>query len=108
MLKDPVTVATYGGESAYGPAYEAARTVRVNVDATRRLVRNATGDEVVSETTLTAHPATRDAATGELLDALTLFAPESKVTIAGREARVISTKADTVRGQTVAVQVTTT
>jgi hypothetical protein len=54
------------------------------------------------------HPAPRDEATGLLLDAGTLFAPESRVTIGGRVARVIGVKANTVRGRVVFLKVTTT
>lgn len=108
LLKDLVTVETYSGEGAYGPGFAAPVTVKVNVDQTRRLVRNTAGDEVVSEATLNIHPQPRDEATGELLDAATLFFPESRVTIDGRAARVIGVKANTVRGQIVFLKVTTT
>jgi len=108
LLKDLVAVETYSGEGAYGPIFEAAVTVKVNVDQTRRLVRNAAGDEVVSESTLAVHPQPRDEATGALLDAGTLFSPESAVTISGRAAKVISVKANTVRGRIVFLKVTTT
>ena len=107
-MKDLVTVESYTGDGAYGPNFEAPVTVKVNVDQTRRLVRNTAGDEVVSEATLAVHPAPRDEATGELLDAGTLFAPESRVTIDGRAARVIGVKPNTVRGRIVFLKVTTT
>ena len=108
LLKDLVSVETYSGDGAYGPIFEAPVTVKVNVDQTRRLVRNTAGDEVVSEATLAAHPAPRDEATGVSLDAVALFAPESAVTIAGRAAKVISVKPNTVRGRIVFLKVTTT
>jgi len=108
LLKDLVAVETYSGEGAYGPIFAAAVTVKVNVDQTRRLVRNAAGDEVVSESTLAVHPQPRDEATRLLLDARTLFTPESQVTIDGRLAKVIGVKPNTVRGRTVFVKVTTT
>ena len=108
LLKDLVSVETYSGEGAYGPIFAAAVTVKVNVDQTRRLVRNTAGDEVVSESTLAVHPQPRDEATGLLLDATTLFTPETRVTIDGRAARVISAKPNTVRGRIVFVKVTTT
>jgi len=108
LLKDLVTVETYSGEGAYGPIFEASVTVKVNVDQTRRLVRNTAGDEVVSEATLAVHPAPRDEATRALLDATTLFAPESRVTISGRAAKVISVKPNTMRGHNVYVSVTVT
>ena len=110
LLKDVVPVATYSGESAYGPAYAAEVRALVNVDATRRLVRNADGDEVVAEATLQAHPTTRLVdANGQpagTADALELFAPESRVTIDGRTSTVIAAKPNTLRGRTVFVEIT--
>ena len=108
LLKDLVAVETYSGEGAYGPIFEASVTVKVNVDQTRRLVRNTAGDEVVSESTLAVHPAPRDETTRALLDAMALFAPESAVTIAGRAAKVIGVKPNTMRGRIVYVSVTVT
>ena len=108
LLKDLVTVESYTGDGAYGPNFDAPVTVKVNVDQTRRLVRNSAGDEVVSEATLAVHPAPRDETTRALLDAMALFAPESAVTIAGRAAKVISVKPNTVRGRIVFLKVTTT
>jgi len=108
LLKDLVTVETYTGEGSYGPVFAAPVTVKVNVDQTRRLVRNAAGDEVVSESTLDVHPQPRDETTRVLLDAATLFTPESRVTVSGRAAKVIGVKPNTVRGRLVFVKVTTT
>lgn len=108
LLKDLVTVETYSGDGAYGPIFAAPVTVKVDVDQTRRLVRNAAGDEVVSEATFDVHPQPRDETTRAFLDAVALFAPESKVTISGRAAKVISVKANTMRGRTVYVTVTVT
>jgi hypothetical protein len=108
LLKDLVAVETYSGEGAYGPNFDAPVTVKVNVDQTRRLVRNTAGDEVVSEATLAVHPQPRDETSGELLDATTLFTPESQVTISGRAAKVIGVKPNTVRGRIVFLKVTTT
>jgi len=108
LLKDLVTVESYTGDGAYGPNFDAPVTVKVNVDQTRRLVRNTAGDEVVSEATLAVHPQPRDETSGELLDATTLFTPETRVTIAGRAAKVISVKPNTVRGHNVYVSVTVT
>lgn len=95
LLKDTVTVETYSGDGAYGPVYAAPVTVRCNVDVTRHLVRNAGGDEVVSEATLAVHP-----------DDEAAFAPESRLTIAGRASRVLSASPQTFRGGTVFLQVT--
>lgn len=95
MLKDTVTVETWAGEGAYGAVYADPVTVRWNYDGKRRLVRNANGEEVISEGTGTAHP-----------DDAPLFAPESRLTIDARASRVLSTSPQTFRGGTVFLQVT--
>lgn len=109
-LKDRVIVETYDGEGGTGPVYAPARTVRCEVDETRRLVRDSNGDETVSEATLVLHPRTRitvddDGIVGTV-DPLDLFRPESTVTINGRASRVLAAKARTMRGYTVAIEVT--
>lgn len=108
LLKDTATVRTYSGEGAYGPIYEGAVSVLCDVDGWRRLVRNADGDEVTSEQTLRLHPRTEDETTGEFLDPVELFAPESRVEVRGRHSQVIGVTAHTQRGQVVMVEVTTT
>lgn len=95
LLKDTVTVETYQGDSAYGPVYAAAVSVCVNVDSTRRLVRDASGAEVTSEATLSVHPS--DAS---------LFAPESRLEINGRASTVINANLQSFRGRTVYLKVT--
>ena len=94
LLKDTVSVATYAGESAYGPVYADAITVPCSIDATRRLVRNANGDEAISEATLSVHP-----------DDEAAFTPESAVTIEGRSSRVLATSPQRFRGKTVYLKV---
>jgi hypothetical protein len=94
LLKDTVAVQTYSGDSAYGPLYAAAVSIQCHVDQTRRLVRNRDGKEVVSEATLFVHPYDAD----RLL-------PESLVTIAGRETRILAVRAQSFRGQSVQVEV---
>jgi hypothetical protein len=91
LLKDTVSVQTLTGESSYdGPTYAAAVEVGCSVEYRRRLVRTATGDEVVSEAQLTVHP--DDEAT---------FTPESLVTVDGRDSQVIGIARHTVpRGRT--------
>lgn len=108
LFKDLATVRTYAGEGSRGPVYRGAVTVRCEVDGWRRLVRNADGDEVTSEFTLRLHPRTEDETTGELLDPAALFAPESRVEVRGRMARVLGVTAHTQRGHVVMVEVTTT
>ena len=112
LLKDQVQVASYSGEGAYGPVYVAAVRVWCNVDATRRLVRDANGDEAVSEATLQLHPQTRTvpddpAAQAGVVDPLAVFTPESQVTLPdGRTTKVMTAKADTMRGRPGLVEVT--
>ena len=79
VLKDTVHVETYGGPGAYGPLFASSVSVRCNVDNTVRLVRSASGEEVVSQATLLVHPA--DAS---------LFTPESRVAVDARKSLVIS------------------
>lgn len=95
LLKDTVAVQTYSGDSAYGPVYAATKTIPCNIEPTRRLVRSASGDEVVSEATLYVHP----------YDAV-YFAPESLVTIDGRASRILAANAQTYRGRTSYLKVT--
>lgn len=79
LLKDTVTVQTLTGETSYdGPAHADPVEVRCLVEHRRRLVRSATGDEVLSEVRLTVHP-----------DNDALFTPESLVTVGDRDSQVI-------------------
>jgi hypothetical protein len=94
LLKDTVAVATYAGESAYGPIYSAAVTVPCHVQMKRRLVRTAEGVESVDMPVLTVHP--DDAAT---------FTIETRLTIDGRESTVLSVAPMTSRGTTSHVEV---
>lgn len=48
----PVELAPRTGEGPYGPVFGTPATVSAIVDQTRRLVRDAQGEQVVSETTL--------------------------------------------------------
>ncbi|MEV4245230.1 hypothetical protein AB0J63_17665 [Streptosporangium canum] len=52
LLVHQVLVEPFEGEGPFGPEYGEAVTVRCFVDEKRRLVRNAEGSEVVSETTV--------------------------------------------------------
>lgn len=103
-------MSTYTGEGAYGPIVADPISVFCNIDETRRMVRDATGDEVVSEATLHLHPRTRtvpaENTTQITVDPAERFKPESPVTLRGRDTKVISTKAHTFRGHVVMVEVT--
>ena len=89
-----VSVETWTGEGAYGAAYADPVDIVCNVDSTQNLVRNASGEEVVSELTLQVKHT--DAAT---------CAPESRVTIAGRVSTVLSVSPKQFKGQVVYVKV---
>lgn len=102
-LTDPVSVRPYTGETAYGPSYGPVASTLCQFDATRRLVRGAAGDEVVSEVTLFLSPDLDPA-----LNLEQMFAPESLVTSRGRDAQVISAKPHLRRGVTVYLEVTLT
>lgn len=111
QLKDQATVATYGGEGSSGASYADGVTVWCAVDETRRLVRDQSGDEAVSEATLILHPQTRTipadvAQLPAVVDPLELFTAESQVTIRGRTTNVLTAKAHTDRGRTAYVEVT--
>jgi hypothetical protein len=89
-----VAVETWTGEGSYGPVYAASVNKTCNVDSTRRLVRNANGEEVVSELTLHVAPADEAA-----------FLPESRVTVAGRVSTVLAASPKQFKGQVVYVKV---
>jgi hypothetical protein len=94
LLKDTVSVETFSGQGGVGSIYTPAVSVKVNVDATRRLVRNADGAEVVSEITLAVHP-----------DDETTFTLKSRLTFGGRKSTVLAVSPQTFRGKTVLVEV---
>lgn len=79
LFTQTATVQTYTGTGTTGPKYAAEVTVPCFVNDRRQLVRSGSGDEVVSETTLYAP-----------LASLPTFTPQSKVTVNGRIAQVIS------------------
>lgn len=106
LLKDLVSIETYTGDGAYGPVFDPAITVKVNVDQTRRLVRNAAGVETISEATLMVHPEPRDEATGAILDGVALFTPESRISVSGRSTTVLGVSPNTVHGGVMFLKVT--
>ena len=88
LLKDSVTVETYGGDGSYGPVYASPLTIACNVEMKNRLVRSANGDEYVSQPRLTVHPAD-----------VAAFTPETRVTVQGRASTVLSVALMTFRGR---------
>lgn len=93
LLVDTVSVEACSGEGAYGPVYAAAVTVLGKVSTTRQLVRNAAGEEVVSEATVYVHP-----------DDAAPFVPGSRVTIATRVSTVIAVSPQGRPGKTVLIK----
>lgn len=82
MLVHTVTVEPQIGEGSEGDLYGPAESVACFLDDERRLVRGATGAEVVSETTLICR-----------LGNASKFLPDSRVTLPdGRVSTVILTK----------------
>ena len=77
LLRHTVTVEPYEGEGPFGPQFGTAVTVRCFVDDKRRLVRNPTGDEVVSESTFYA-------------PLNTVCPAHSRVTVNGRQTTVLA------------------
>lgn len=77
LLQQQVTVETYRGESAYGPLYDPPVAIRCRHESKRQLVRDRTGQEVVSESRLFAFPEA----------ALT---PESRVSVDGHTTTVLT------------------
>jgi len=103
QVTEPVTVQPYDGDSGNGPDFLPPVSTFCFLDASRKLVTNASGDEVVSETTLLLDPETDPA-----LDLPALFVPESKVTIRGRDSRVITAHPVIDRGDLAYLDVATT
>lgn len=73
-----ITVETLLGTGPYGDVFAAPVTVTGFLDGVRRLVRNSTGEQVVSESTFYTTP-----------DKSGLFTPDSRVTADGAVSRVI-------------------
>lgn len=81
LLTQTVSVETRTGAGATGGKYAAAVDKKVFIDDQRKLVRDAQGVEVVSESTLFA-----------LLADIDAFTPGSKVTFSGRTSNVLLAK----------------
>lgn len=77
LLRETATIAVYEGDTGVGPSYADAVTVRCFREDKRRMVRDATGTEVTSETTIYCPPGTT-------------VTPESRVTVGGRTTTVIT------------------
>ncbi|MFG3438330.1 hypothetical protein ACGF0J_13895 [Nonomuraea sp. NPDC047897] len=77
LLRHTATIEPFQGDGAYGPVFGPAFESRCLVDDERRLVRDAQGAEVVSDTTVFLPPGTT--------------CPEgSRVTVNGRVTTVIT------------------
>lgn len=109
LLKDKVVVQTRSGGGSYGDTLADPVDVPCLIDETRRMVRDASGQQVVSEATLTLHPlsdvmAQDGTASGH--DPMTIFTQGSEVEINGRASEVLAAKELKVRGSVFAVEVT--
>jgi hypothetical protein len=93
-MAQTVAVETFQGETGIGPKFAASSNVTCNVSASRRLVRNAEGEEVTSEFTIHV-PAASEAS----------FTPHSRVTIGSRVSTVLAVSPKSYRGQVVYVEV---
>jgi hypothetical protein len=74
-------VEKYLGTGAYGDSFAAPATISGFLDDDRKLVVSSTGEQVVSESTFYTYPANA-----------ALFTVDSRVTVNGRETRVIGVK----------------
>jgi hypothetical protein len=110
VLKDAVTVATRTGGGSYGDTLADAVVVPCLIDETRRMVRDASGQQVVSEATLTLHPRSRATpqagGASTTVNPMDVFSQGSEVQINGRESEVLAAKELKMRGQVFAVEVT--
>lgn len=79
-LRHTVTVEPYQGDSANGPVYGTAVSVRCFLEEKRRMARGKDGEEVVSATTFYCR-----------LDAIADAPPQSRVTLPdGRQTEVVT------------------
>lgn len=98
---DTVTVETKTGASGYETAYSAPLNVDCRAEATRRLVRDASGAEVVSEVTVQLLPVLPDGR-----PTVDVFTPESRVSVLDRTSQIITAQAHRGMGAAVYVEVT--
>ena len=52
LQQDSVTIESYLGDTAYGPNYGPPEVIKCFLDDARKFVRDANGEQVVSETTI--------------------------------------------------------
>ncbi|MDE9364583.1 hypothetical protein PZ938_03115 [Luteipulveratus sp. YIM 133132] len=96
-----MSVETAGAEGPWGETSADPVTVRAHVDAERKLVRSATGEQVVAEQTLLVMP-------DPVVDVVTAITPESWVSVGTDRRRVIGAKPVRNRGRLIYLEVTTT
>lgn len=102
QVTEPVSVKRYLGAGGRGDVHDPVPVSTLcQLDATRRVVTTAAGQEVVSEVILRLDPELDPA-----LDLEALFRPESLVTVRGAESVVITCKPFLDVGQLVYVEVT--
>ena len=108
-LKDRVVVRTRTSGGSYGDTLSDPLTVACLIDETRRMVRDSSGQQTVSEATLTLHPLSDTLAedgTASGRDPMELFTAGSEVEINGRESEVLAAKELKLRSKVFAVEVT--
>lgn len=109
VLQDAVQVRTRTGGGSYGDTLADRVAVPCLIDETRRMVRDGSGQQVVSEATLTLHPrsvATPDAGDPTTVNPMDVFTQGSEIEINGRASEVLAAKELKLRGQVYAVEVT--
>lgn len=109
ILKDSVVVQTRSGGGSYGDTLADPVTVPCLIEETRRMVRDASGQQVVSEATLTLHPHSRvtpEEGSPTIANPMDLFTQGSEITINDRTSEVLAAKELKLRGSVFAVEVT--
>lgn len=90
---EEAVVQTYLGETSVGREYAEPRVVACQVDHTRKVVIDTTGDEVVSDLTLRSLPQNAD-----------LLVEGSRVHVQGRDVTILTRRIFTVAGAPVYVE----
>lgn len=109
LLKDSVVVQTRTAGGSYGDTLADPVTVPCLLDETRRMVRDSSGQQVVSEATLTLHPKSRvtpEEGSPTIANPMDVFTQGSEITINDRTSEVLAAKELRVRNTTFAVEVT--
>lgn len=104
-LRDRAKIRTYRGQGVRGKVLDPEVELWSAASGERSLVRNAEGEEVVSELKLLLPPAARLTDGSGVVDTLAVFAQGSEVEALGHRGQVVKAKPHTLRGKTVYVEV---